>query len=93
MTTQSELDRGYKVTVSWSVPTGMLHAIDQFGLEHNLRGYTRIMRLLVKYGLIYDRVLYEQSLQARKKKEEAKSKRSVAKKKAKPKTPSKRAKK
>lgn len=88
LSTKDKWERGYKVTVSISIPTGMLHAIDDFGAEHMLRGYTLILRKLIRYGLIYEKILTDQSLEKLRAKEAAKKVATPKKKKAKPKTPS-----
>lgn len=89
---KDDWERGYKVTVSVSISTGMLNAIDKFGQEHMLRGYTLIFRKLIRYGLIYDKVLANQELERLRAKEAAKKQKAKPQKKAKPKTPSKKAK-
>ncbi len=78
-----ELMRGMKITVSFSCPSGLLHAIEEFRMIEFLNTSKAIVKL-IRLGITYRLLLAEQK--RLKQEESAKPKR---KKKVKPKTHSK----
>lgn len=61
MTQRRPMRRGGHLTMSWSINTQTLNEVDDFAEQHGLRGYTDIMRLLVKYGLLYNKQLKDEA--------------------------------